>query len=230
MNEEINALLSIYKQEKELIESLIESDKLDNDHKAIYLNSKILFKIQRQISLIELLHDPHVREKEQLKRRSDYYAEKSRSGEIKDYYVHLLAQIDQELEQLNSFSPGYFNDGQEFDDAIFDLAENKIIAFIFHLRKEENLYLKFSIKKNKIIIRLTPFSDILVNDYFIKSARIVLKQIGFKKNKSRTCFQFKYPLTGFKDAIAIKTIVSRVVYEALYNYQVNKSTTLEIIT
>jgi len=35
MNEEINELLSIYKQEKELIESLIESDKLDKDNKAI---------------------------------------------------------------------------------------------------------------------------------------------------------------------------------------------------
>jgi hypothetical protein len=229
MNEEINELLSIYKQEKELIESLMESDKLDNDHKAIYLNSKILFKIQHQIRLIELLHDPYVQEKEQLKRRFDYYAEKSRSGEAKDYYAHFLTQIDQELEQLNNFSPGYFNDGQEFDDAIFDLVENRISAFIFHLRKEENLYLKFSIKKNKIIIRLTPFSDISANNYFTKSARIVLKQIGFKKNKSRTCFQIKYPLAGFKDAIAIKTIVSRVVYEALYNYQINKLTTLEIL-
>ncbi|WP_426327318.1 hypothetical protein [Pedobacter sp. R-06] len=229
MNEEINELLSIYKQEKELIESLIESDKLDNDYKAIYLNSKILAKIQHQIRLIELLIDPGLQEKEQLKRRSDYYAERSKLGGSYDYYTLLQAQLDQELKQLNSYKPSYFNDGQEFDDAIFDLVENKISAFIFHLRKEENLYLKFSIKKNKIIIRLTPFSDILVKNYFHKSAIIVLKQIGFKKNKSLTCYQIKCPLEGFKDAVAIKTIVSRVVYEALYNYQLNKLTTLEII-
>lgn len=229
MNEEINELLSIYKQEKELIESLIESDRLDNDNRAIYLNSKILLNIQHQIRLIELLHDPHIREKEQLKRTIDFYVNRSGLEKAEDYRTHMLAQIDQKLDQLNSYKAAYFNDGQEFDDAIFNLVENKISAFIFHLRKEENLYLKFSIKKDKIIIRLTPFFDISVKQYFTKSAIITLKQIGFKKNKSLTCYQIKYPLEGFKDAIAIKTIVSRVVYEALYNYQLNKLTTLEII-
>lgn len=229
MNEEINELLSIYKQEKELIESLIKEDQIDHDYKAVYLNSKILNRIKQQIRIIELFVDPHLQQKEHLKRRSDFFAEMSKHGLAKDYYVLQIEQINQKLEQLNSFTPGYFNDGQEFDDAIFDLIENKISAFIFNLRKEENLYLRFSIKKGKIIIRLTPFADILVNNYFIKSTITVLKQIGFKKNKSRTCFQIKYPLDNFKDAIPIKTIVSRVIYEAFYNYQINKSTTLEII-
>ncbi|MGN7987790.1 hypothetical protein ACTJKC_10645 [Pedobacter sp. 22226] len=230
MNEEINELLHIYKQEKELIESLIKEDQIDHDYKAVYLNSKILNRIKQQIRIIELFVDPHLQEKEQLKRRSDFFAEMSKHGLAKDYYVLQIEQINQKLEQLNSFTPGYFNDGQEFDDTIFDLVDNKFSAFIFHLRKEENLYLRFSIKKNKIIIRFTPFADILGRDYFTKTAKIVLKQIGFKKNKSRTCFQIKYPLDGFKDAIPIKTTVSRVIYEAFYNYQINQLTTLEIIS
>jgi hypothetical protein len=229
MNEEINELLSIYKQEKELIESLIKEDQIDHDYKAVYLNSKVLNRIENQIRIIKLFVDPHLEGKEQLKRRSDFLTEMSKIRQAEDYYALQHEKINQKLEQLNSYKPGYFNDGQEFDDAIFDLVENKISAFIFNLRKEENLYLRFSIKKNKIIIRLTPFADILSRDYFTKTAKIVLKQIGFKKNKSRTCFQIKHQLDGFKDAIPIKTIVSRVIYEALYNYQVNQSTTLEMI-
>lgn len=230
MNEEINELLSIYKQEKELIESLIKEDQIDHDYKAVYLNSKVLNRIEHQIRTIELFIDPHLQEKEQLKRRSDFFAEMSRNGLAKDYYAFQLEKINQELEQLNNLTPGYFNDGQEFDDAIFDLVENKISAFIFHLRKEENFYLRFSVKKNKIIIRFTPFADILAEDYFTKSAITVLKQIGFKKNKSRSCFQIKHPLDSFKDAIPVKTIVSRAIYEAFYNYRINQSTTLEIIS
>ncbi|GGH09564.1 hypothetical protein [Pedobacter zeae] len=229
MNEEINELLSIYKQEKELIESLIKEDEIDHDYRAVYLKSKILNRIKHQIRTIELFIDPHLQEKEQLKRRSDFFAEMDRNGLAKDYYAFQLEKINHELEQLNNFTPGYFNDGQEFDDAVFNLVENKISAFIFNLRKEENLYLKFSVKKNKIIIRLTPFADILASNYFIKSTINVLKQIGFKKNKSRTCFQMKYPLESFKDAIPVKTIASRVIYEAFYNYRINQSTTLEII-
>lgn len=229
MNEEINELLSIYKQEKDLIASLIKEDQIDHDYKAVYLHSTILNRIHHQIRLIELITDPHLQEKEQLKRSLDFYAEMSKHGLAKDYCTLQLEQINQKLEHLNDIKTGYFNDGQEFDDAVFDLVENKISAFIFNLRKEENLYIKFSVKKNKIIIRLTPFADILVNNYFKKSTVTVLKQIGFKKNKLRTCFQIKYPLNSFKDSIPIKTIVSRVIYEALYNYQINKSTTLEII-
>lgn len=229
MNEEINEILSIYKQEKEFIESLIKDDQANSDYKAVYINSKVLNKISQQIRIIELLLDPNLHKKEQLKLKLDFYAEINRFGTAKDYYIDFQTQLDQELKQLNSYKPGYFNDGQEFDDAIFDLVENKISAFIFHLRKEENLYLKFSVKKDKIRIRFTPFSDILTKDYFSKSAIVALKQIGFKKNKSRTFFQIKYPLEGFKDAIEIKKIVSRIVYEALYNYQLNKLTTLEIL-
>ncbi len=68
MNEEINELLSIYEQEKELIQSLIKEDQIHQDYKAIYLNSKNLNRIKRQIGLIKSLIDPHAQEKEHLKK------------------------------------------------------------------------------------------------------------------------------------------------------------------
>lgn len=230
MNEEINELISHYEEEKTQLELWIKGAVEQSDYKSAHVNQKALIYINNQLRIFKALNDPYYLKKEEYENHISLYEKISLNHEqISDYIKEQIQKIRLNLDDLNSRKIAAFHDGQEFDDAVFDLVENKISAFIFNLRKEENLYIKFSVKKNKIIIRLTPFADILVSDYFNKSTVTVLKQIGFTKNKLRTCFQIKYPLDSFKDASPIKTIVSRVIYEAFYNYQVNKSTTLEII-
>ena len=231
MNEEINELISHYEQEKIQLEQLIKQAVEESDYKSAQVNQKALIYINNQLRIFKALNDPYFLEKDEIERHIHYYENiLSRNLGTSEYIQEKLQKIRLNLGDLNSRKIAVFYDGQEFDDALFAMVENKISAFIFNLRKEENLYLKFSIKKNKIIIRLTPIADILAEDYFTKSAITILKQIGFKKNKSRTCFQIKYPLKGFKNAIQIKTVVSRVVYEAFFNYQISKSTTIEIIS
>ncbi|MBB6237719.1 hypothetical protein HDC90_002341 [Pedobacter sp. AK013] len=227
MNEEINELLSIYKQEKELIESLIESDKIDNDYKAIYLNSKILVNIQRQIRLIESLLDPHAQEKEQLKRTIDFYVNRGGFQKDNDYQKHILEQIDQKLDQLNSYKPAYFDDGQEFDDAIFDLAEQRIKGFIFNLKKEEKLFLLFERNEKEILLSITNVKRLKKKYILDKTTRNALKFIGFKEEKHIDSFVFNYNLDHFKDAIFIKTIVSRVIFDAFHFQNLDNKTTIE---
>jgi hypothetical protein len=228
MNEEINELLSIYKQEKELIESLIESDKLDNDYKAIYLHSKILVNVQHQIRLIESLLDPHTQEKEQLKRTIDFYVNRSGPEKADDYRNHMLEQIDQKLDQLNSYKPNYFNDGQDFDDAVFDLAEQRIKGFIFNLKKEDELLLLFERNEKEILLSIPNLRRLKKNHLLNKITRNSLKSIGFKEEKHIDSFIFNYSLDHFKDAIFIKTIVSRVIFDAFYFQDLDNQTTIEI--
>lgn len=229
MNEEINELLSIYEQEKKLIESIIEEDRIDSDYKAIRLNSKNLNRIQRQIALIKSLIDPYAEEKEQLKRSIGFFVEKSRLEESIDYRNHMLEQIDQKLDQLNSYKPGYFNDGQEFDDVIFDLVEKRIAGFIFNLKKEEKLSLLFERNEKEILLSITNIKRLKKKYLLNKTTRKSLKYIGFKEEKHIDSFVFNYSLDHFKDAIFIKTIVSRVIFDAFHFDGLNKETTLEII-
>ena len=149
MNEDINELLSYYKNQKAFFESLIEQDTNDGDYNSVVLNTKVLGNIKHKINIIESLLDPFAKEKDRLKNIINFYVEKSYLEESDEKRNHILVQIDHKLDQLNSYRTGYFNDGQEFDDVIFDLVENKISAFIFNLRKEKNLHLRFSIKKTK---------------------------------------------------------------------------------
>lgn len=228
MNEEINELLSIYEQEKELIESIIEEDRIDSDYKAIRLNAKNLNRIKRQIAVIKSLIDPHTQEKERLKRAIDFLVEKSELEESEEYRPHMLAQIDRKLDQLNSYKPGYFNDGQEFDDVIFDLVKQKIDGFIFNLKKENKLVLLFKRTDKEILLSVTNIKKLKKQHILDKNARVVLKSIGFKEEKHLDSLVFTYDFGNFKDAIFIKTIVSRVIFDAFYFQELDKDTTIEI--
>lgn len=229
MNEEINELLSHYQEEKAFLDSLIKESLAEEDYHAAWLHSKALSKIKNQIRIIKSLLDPHASEKEYLKNRIDLLSEQIDFNQSEDYKTYFLNQIDKKLDELNSFKSGYFNDGQEFDDVIFDLIEKRINSFVFHINKAANFYLKFSLKKNYLKINFTPFLE--VNEgYNISSPEITaLKQIGFRKNNLETYLQYKYSLDGFKDAIFIKTIVSRVIYDVLLNYGIDNLTHIEII-
>lgn len=228
MNEEINALLSIYEQEKKLIESIIEEDRIDGDYKAIRLNSKNLNRIQHQIALIKSLIDPYTQEKERLKRTIDFLVEKSEFEESNEHRTHMLAQIDRKLDQLNSYKAGYFNDGQEFDDAIFDLVEQKIEGFIFNLKKENKLAILFKRTDKEILLSVTNIKKLKKQRILDKHTIAVLKSIGFKEEKHADSLIFTYGLDNFKDAIFIKTIVSRVIFDAFYFQELDKETTIEI--
>jgi hypothetical protein len=228
MNEEINELLSIYEQEKKLIESIIEEDRIDSDYKAIRLNSKNLNRIQRQIALIKSLIDPHTQEKERLKRTIDLFVKKSELEESNEYRSQMLAQIDRKLDQLNSYKPSYFNDGQEFDDAIFDLVEQKIKGFIFNLKKENKLAILFKRTDKEILLSVTDIKKLKKQHILDKNAKAVLKSIGFKEEKHLDSLVFTYGLDNFKDAIFIKTIVSRVIFDAFYFQGLDTKAIIEI--
>ena len=229
MNEEINELLSHYQQEKVFLDSLIKESLSEDDYYTTWLHSKALSKIKNQIRIIKSLLDPHANQKEYLKNRIDLLSDQVDFNQSEEYKTYFLSQIDKKLDELNSYKSDYFNDGQEFDDVIFDLIEKRIDSFVFHINKTANFYLKFSVKKSYLKIKLTPFSQVK-EGYGINNPEImVLKQIGFRKNNSKTHLQYKYSLDGFKDAIFIKTIVSRVIYDVFFFQGLDNLTNIEIL-
>ena len=230
MNEELKELLNYYEEEKALLDSLIKEDLIDYDYKSAGLHSNALFKIENQIRLLKLLIDPLADEKKSLSRQIEFFSTQADLSGSNEYRIFMLAQIDKKLDNLNKQKPEYFNDAQEFDNVIFDLLEKRIEGFTFHLKKSANLYLDFSIKNSYLRIKLTPFSKL--RDYLSidKSEVINLKQIGFRKNKSKKYLRYKYPSVQFRDSIFIKTIISRVIYEVFFYHDLDTATTLEIKT
>ncbi|MFD2284919.1 hypothetical protein GJU39_11685 [Pedobacter petrophilus] len=229
MNEEIKELLFYYKQERDLIDSIIVEDLIDFDYQSVHLNSITLNKIKRKISLLEKLINPKTAEIEDQKRAIDSALKMINSTHLDSHKDYISSQIDQKLDILNSYKPAYFNDGQEFDDAIFDLVESKIQGFIFHLKKSDDIALIFSKNNEELCISIKKVKKLKKKYILEKSARTALKAIGFKKVKELNSLIYHYDLSDFKDSIFIKTIVSRVIYDAFQFQTFDNPTILEIL-
>ena len=129
---------------------------------------------------------------------------------------------------LNDRKMDPFYDGQEFDDAVFDLVDGKIQSFIFYLKKNANLYLKFICKKNNLVILITPDEEMGMEIHLPNKKKRLLKSIGFKRNKTKEYFHLKLPLKSFKDSQYSKTIASRIIYEVFSRNELDTETMLVI--
>ncbi|MCX2573959.1 hypothetical protein [Pedobacter sandarakinus] len=227
MNEDIQLLFATYEQELAALQFEIEEAQIHGDYETVYLLNKAILNTRHQIYILNLIADPNWREKQHLEQIIEVYSKRlNYPDELK---AKLLAPSINKLLELNTLqSNHYFNDGQDFDDAIYDLVDGKTLSSTFYLRKADQLYLHFSIKKEKINIRITSFAKLPSKDYFSKPTIRHLRRIGFTKNKSKKYYHLKYPQEDFKNAMQIKAIVSRIIYEVLYNYDLDRETTLII--
>ena len=231
MNEEINDLIAHYEQERKQLELLIKESAEETDYKSAHLHQKALYRINNQLHLLKALKDPYYIKKNELESHISFYEKIAVGNEgIADYIQEQLQKIESKLTLLDSYKAAPFYDGTEFDDLIFDLIDQKINAFIFYLKKSNNLYLEFRLKKESLIISLPPFENIRGDIYTPKSKKNTLKAIGFKKDKTKKYFRYKYPISTFRDSISIKILVSRVIYEVFYFKELDNPTTLEIIS
>lgn len=230
MNEELKEVLAFYTQEEiDLREQINETvNGIETDYKIAHYHFKALGQVCQKIEILKALLDPHYQEKKRYNLEIDYWVKLLEIAQDENRKEYIQHNIDQKLDIINNYKPSYFNDGQEFDDLIFDLIERKISSFIFHFKKSANLYLKFKIKKTALIISLTPFLKISEDYYFTKYITKRLSGIGFKKNKSKTRFQLKHPISNFKNSIEVKTIVSRIIYEVFSFEELDNPSTLEI--
>lgn len=229
MNEEMNEVINYFEDEKNRLDELMNECISDADFEGAHQFQLGIITVSNQLNILKKLSDPNYSKKKELENTIEFFNNIiTREPQISEYYSGKINLAVETLNSLNNRRCEAFYDGQEFDDAIFDLVEQRIKGFVFHLKKSANLYLDFSIKKSYLRIKLTPFLVLKDNFHLGKHNVKELKMIGFSKNRSKKYFRYKYKLDYFKDAIEIKTIVSRVVYEVFFSQELDTTTTLEI--
>ncbi|WP_231425433.1 hypothetical protein [Pedobacter sp. Leaf250] len=229
MNEELNELIVSYEDEREELTKRLNECLEDFDYLGAHKFQKGIAIANHQLVILNSIKDPSYQKKTELENMIRYYDRlKTISPLISDYIDEQVAKTNVELNILSNQKVDPFYDGQEFDDAIFDLAYSKILSIVFHLKKSSNLYLKFKCKKNNFIISVTPDEQIGNEVYFPKDKKRLLKSLGFKRNKTKEYFHLKLSLIHFKDSQQVKTIVSRVIYDVFYRNELDTETTLVI--
>ena len=220
LKSDLEEIIEFYETEKGNLQHLIDECIQEMDFKFARYYSKGLRQVNKKLRTLKNFIDPFYDSKINLQSTKSLY-EKRIINEVfesmKNYYQREISEIDKRLDQLNQQKSKEILDGQEFDDAIFDLVEGRIRGFKFHLKKEENFYLEFRrIEKIFLSISFTPAGNVKDDYLFWKWYLRPLKRLGFTFNEENDCLEYIYDLKSFKNSIFLKTFVSRIIFDVYY--------------
>jgi len=220
LKSDLDELIEFYETEKNNLEHLIDQCIQEMDYKFARYYSKALGQVNEKLRTLKNLDDPFYDSKIKLESLKSFY-EKKLINEVyessENYFKKEISEIENRLHELNQQKSKAILDGQEFDDAIFDLAEGRIFGFKFYLKKELNFYLEFRlIEKISLSISFTPVGTVKDDYVFWKQYLRALKGLGFTFNEENDCLEYIYDLKSFKNSIFLKTFVSRILFDVYY--------------
>jgi hypothetical protein len=204
-----------------LLQNAIDECVRDED----YLNARHNYlarnKLSRELDTLYKLRDPLHFEKEQALRILDMYKSSPFLMDTDDggfYQQYLQKSIKEQralLHKLNQQKYEYY-DGQEIDNALFDLYDGKTSGFKLYLNQQQKIYFEFrrntrrnlliSIDMETVIEKISAFNDPL----------LFFKVEGFKVDEVSNKLYYLY-VEPFKDAIAIKALLARLIYKLFNN-------------
>lgn len=233
MNEGLNEILNFYENEKLALQDIIKSYIEDFEYKVAYFHSKGLKKVNQKIQLLKNLENSNSDQIDSLRRSKNIYDNIHPGLKDNEEYLNYINEqknkIDDKIENFIKQSKQEKIDGQEFDDVLFSLVENRIEHFKFQLSKESNIYLDFKKVENNLFISIPNYKNLRNNYIQYKSSIRALKAIGFKKHKIEKSLLLIYPLFNFKDTIEIKELTSRIIYDGIGYFNINNQSTIEIV-
>lgn len=234
MNEDLNEILKFYEEEKENLESLIKDNIYDGEYKEAHRNQKAQILVNNSLSLLRKLGNSNHEEIEQLEYLLHNYSSSRYTKLVEDnpkMKAHQETEkkyLEQKIKSLKEKPIPYQVDEQDFDDMIFKLVEGRIKGFQFFINLENHLYLDFKKHDNQILITIPKYKKLKKNFILFKENVAEIKKIGFQLSANKKELHYFYNLANFKNAIEIKTISSRVIYDC-FGYRNLKNSSLIVI-
>lgn len=139
------------------------------------------------------------------------------------YYKRSIAEKKLELEKLSRDRVvEYFNDSQVIDQALFDLYERRIGKFRLCLSEEDNFNIDFEMTGELLCITHQPDFQTRNYEYWVyiddeddTKYHHPLESLGFEWDTDRMVLIYYYDMKEFREALPVKILLSRVVYEKL---------------
>lgn len=228
MKSELDEVIEFYEAEREFLRECIKQNQEDFEFMNAHFHSQGLFQVERQLDILYKLKDPNFTRKQELERNIRMYEasfQRSPRLSLDSYYIKELDKNKQELNKLNEQKIGFPLDDQQLDNALFDVVEGKHTGFILYLNSQENLAINFELIEAGLLELSISLKEFLKVDYFFDSdddssetrPNNALKQLGFNVNSRSNKLVKIIDTKDFKNAIEIKTILSRLIYD-LFRY------------
>ena len=216
MKSDLDLLIETYEVEKQSLESSIKNYLNEDDFLYDHYHQKALWRVNGELQLLHSFKGTLYEERLYLERLIDMVKKMEDEGVIKSIYEKRIIEKRDEIQRLSEVNKS-FNDSQEIDDALFNLYEGRFKRFRLHLiNRDEDFYLEFELISGNILCISVKIINILYGDDTndLEESQIHLfKGLGFKLNDKSDMLIYKYDMNGFKDAITIKILLARIVYE-----------------
>ena len=121
-----------------------------------------------------------------------------------------------------------FEDSQHIDDAIFDIVDNVITSFQL-VFTGQNISINFQSQPNSFLeISIGPTNAVYEGFLVSKKHIRALENLGFHLDSGADKYVYQYDLSTFKDALFIKTLLARVIYDAFVRWYPYETPNVEL--
>ncbi|TDO23175.1 hypothetical protein [Pedobacter duraquae] len=215
MKSDLEELILAYEQEKAELERDIARDIAESEFEYTAYNQKALWRVNRKLELLKDFHNPYASRIAEQERRITYL-KNFRNSAANKYGIsveHNIAEAEAKILAMKQTVPEHYFDGQEIDDALFNLVERGK-PFKFYFKSRLDIYARFQLKDAIIIITLgfDQTEEIDLSDPLIHMKK--LSSLGF--NFINNQWVSEYPVIHFKDAWGLKILLARMVYDVFY--------------
>jgi hypothetical protein len=213
----LQELIEFYELEKAGLEISIKTFLEELEYKMAHYQLRGLKKVNKTLQTLYNLADPLYDTRTRLESEKNVYEKLRNEWKNNAYFDEKIIKIDQLLEALSREKTKQALDGQEFDDALYDVIEGKTKGFRFHLRKSANFWIDFrTANDTTMIISVTPTTQI-TEDYFLTKSHIHgFTGLGFIFNKAAGTLEYVYHTTSFKNVFFVKILIARIIFDIFY--------------
>jgi hypothetical protein len=219
MKPELDLLIELLEIEKQSLESLIKENLAEHEYLNVHHYGEALMRVNGQLYLFNCFKDPFYEREQRLERMLNH-DKIDDSPFLKSFWKKTIADEKEEIKKLRNQTGNYFNDAQEIDDALFDLLGGKFSRFrLCFSHRGESFYLEFRMEDERFLNISTELSNLVnVNDPDDPESNQLhlFRNLGFKLSEENDLLIYRYDMCGTKDVIAIKTMLSRIVYDIGY--------------
>lgn len=238
MKSDLDELIELFEAEKQLLENCIKENTEEWEYLHAHYHLKALSKVNGQLEILYKLKDPFYQQKNDLERMISMYENLDKSigliSPLDCYYKKKIVDYKDKLKELDAQKSKPVYDNQVIDEALFNVKEGLYNGFILYLNVKDNLCFNFEIVEvDKLDISIS-VKNVLNAEYFFfddekeddLSVLDIFVGFGFKINNTGAKLSYRYDMKYFKDAISIKTLLSRIIYEVFKYTELDKPASL----
>lgn len=211
MKSDLEEVIDAYELEKaRLEEEMAEYIKI-GDYGSAHYFQEALHLVNRKLFTLKNLDNPDFREMTALEMKISMIEAGAKRSSVNslNFMTEMADECRRELKALQDKPVRIGLDSQEVDDALFNLVEGKLEGFDLYFKSDLKVFLSFQLLNEFIEISLVvaadePYRHYLTYDFSFSS-------VGMKLEEDR--WVCRYARSGFRDALEIKTMLARLIYD-----------------